>query len=72
MTSTRVKTDLADEIKQRIIDVILASPLNIQAIDDVTERELYTTILDVVEEYVVHPSFLQYLASACCPKPKID
>ncbi len=47
---------LALDLKNSIIDVILASPLNIQVIDDQTERILYMNILDIIEQYVIQPS----------------
>lgn len=41
----------AHELAQKIIDVILASPLNIPFLDDEMERTIYTAVLAVLIEY---------------------
>ena len=56
---------LAQDLKNSIIDVILASPLNIQVIDDQTERDLYLNILNVIEQYILQPSWWDRLISGC-------
>ena len=39
---------LAEQIHTKIIDYILASPMNIELIPDDIERQMYETILDVI------------------------
>ena len=48
--------ELAKQINDRIIDFILASPLNIDIIPDDIEREMYEKILDVIVEEIINDS----------------
>lgn len=50
---TKVNKDLlSEELKKRIINYLIESPLNVDAIPDDIERELYANILNVVDEVV--------------------
>lgn len=55
---------IASEINAKIIDIILASPLNIQFIPDDVERAMYMEILTAVETYVQQPSFQRKVLTA--------
>jgi hypothetical protein len=50
---------LADRIKQELISVILASPLNISFIPDDLERQMYDAIFTAIEDVIVEPSTWQ-------------
>jgi len=54
---------IAQELNTRIIDFILASPLNIASIPDDIERAMYMQILVVIETHMRQPSFLEHTAS---------
>ena len=41
---------ISETIKYRIIEYILASPLNINSIPDDVEREIYNQVLDVLNQ----------------------
>jgi hypothetical protein len=47
------KKTISEKIKNRIIDLILNSKLNIESIPDDLERQMYESILDVIEDQVV-------------------
>lgn len=82
MTSTHPLTEThvrAERIKNRIIDVILASPLNVPFIPDDVERDIYMTLLTELEPIVTDRTFwnkvLQFirkLFSCCFKKPQND
>jgi hypothetical protein len=55
MSSSNI--EIAEQIKTRIVDFIIASPLNVSFIPDDIEREMYNEILSAVEFYVVQPTF---------------
>ena len=52
MNNPEKKEDLSEKIKDRIIDYILKSPLNVDFIPDDIEREMYENIFDVIEETI--------------------
>jgi len=54
---------LAFALKTKIIDFILASPLNIELIPDDVERAMYMQILVVIETHMRQPSFLEHTAN---------
>lgn len=50
---SKVNKDLlSEELKKRIINYLIESPLNVDAIPDDIERQIYANILDVVDEVV--------------------
>ena len=44
----------SNQLADRIIDTILESPLNIRALPDDVERELYENIYRVVVEHIIN------------------
>jgi hypothetical protein len=40
---------LTEQIKRSVIDVILASPLNVQSIPDDIERQIYEEIFNIID-----------------------
>lgn len=44
------KNEQTKLIHKKIVDIILASPLNIDSIPDDVEREMYESILDVLDQ----------------------
>ena len=70
------KIQLSEDIKTKIIDYILESPLNIQVIPDDIERELYANIFNIIDEVIEDaqenciPNILKKVKSklSCCKK----
>jgi hypothetical protein len=46
----------AHELKEKLIDLILESPLNIESIDDHTERQIYMFILTQLDNLSTNPT----------------
>lgn len=76
-----VHQELSNRIKDRIITMILESPLNVDFIPDDIERELYHNILSAVEEVLEKPSFWQNVKTflkqlisrcKCCKKTDLN
>jgi hypothetical protein len=65
---------LSEEIKKKVIDIIINSDLNIQSIPDDVEREMYNTIFDVLEITLQNSNpcsqFIQAITNWCCKKKK--
>lgn len=64
------KENLTSVLKERIIDSILRSELNIEEIPDDVERRLYESILEVVDDFVDPVTICKGLFSKCIPSKK--
>lgn len=63
------KEDITYILQQRIIDIILDSPLNIQSIPDDVERKMYEAIFDAIDEVIVNENVCAKL-SRCFRRKK--
>lgn len=76
-TPSSQQHEQANRIKNQIIDVILASPLNVPFIPDALERDLYLAIFNELEPIVTTRTFwtkvkdfLFYVFTCQCCKQK--